>query len=218
MRRGTAQPAAVPAAGQPAGAGTLAQGPTVATTPPTPPPPNWPVNDPPRDASVSWSAQGLSIDARNSSLQQILDAISSETGAKVEGMDKDERVFGIYGPGDAREVLSQLLDGTDYNVLMVGNGKRGAPQQIVLSEKTAGAPQPNAPVNQGDMYEPPVAPFQPPQPVNPPEPPNQAPRSPQQILQEMQQRQMMMREQQMHQMQTQEPQQQEQQQQDQQQQ
>lgn len=192
-KKGTVQPnpaaAAIPAP-------TPVQTPA---TPPPPPQPQWPVNDPPQQASVAWSAQGLSIDARNSSLEEILKDVASQTGVKIEGMDKDERVFGIYGPGQPRDVLSELLEGTDYNVLMVGAGERGAPQQIVLSVKPEGGPQPNAPVAQNDVYEPPEAPFEPPQPVQQPQqvmPPNQSPRTPQQILQEMQQRQLLMQQQQ----------------------
>ena len=168
-------------------------------TPPAPPKPQWPINDPPQQASVGWSAQGLSIDAKNSSLQQILNDIAAQAGVKIEGMEKDERVFGVYGPGQPRDVLSQLLEGTDYNVLMVGAGERGAPQQIVLSTKPAGGPQPNAPVPQGEMYEPPAPPPYEPPPTTPQQqpqvPPNQAPRTPQQILQEMQQRQLLMQQQ-----------------------
>lgn len=175
-----------------------------------PPLPQWPVNDPAQQASVTWTAQGLSIDARNSSLRQILDSVQSQIGVKIQGMDKDERVFGIYGPGEPRDVLSQLLEGTDYNLLMVGNGQNGVPQQILLSEKPSGGPQPNAPVTQGDMYEPPIAPYEPPQPLPPP-PGMHTPepqRTPQQILQEMQQRELMMRQQQIQQQQQQQQQQQ----------
>ncbi|MGH9591222.1 MAG: hypothetical protein ACRD25_12560 [Terracidiphilus sp.] len=183
--------------------------------PAAPPLPHWPVNDPAQQASVTWTAQGLSIDARNSSLRQILDSVQSQIGVKIQGMEKDERVFGVYGPGEPREVLSQLLEGTDYNLLMVGNGTNGVPQQILLSEKPAGGPQPNAPVTQGDMYQPPVAPYEPPQPL--PQPPRahptQPPRTPQQILQEMQQRELMMRQQQIQEQQHQEQEQQDQQQQ-----
>jgi hypothetical protein len=179
-------------------AATAAKPATAPAAPPAPPKPQWPVNDPPQQASVGWSAQGLSIEAKNSSLQQILHDIAAQTGVKIEGMDKDERVFGVYGPGQARDVLSELLEGTDYNVLMVGAGEHGAPQQIVLSAKPAGGTQPNAPVPPGEAYEPPMAPYEPPQPVpqqQPQMPPNQAPRTPQQILQEMQQRQLLMQQQ-----------------------
>ena len=178
----------------------------VPAPPAAPPLPQWPVNDAAQQATVTWTAHGLSIDARNSSLRQILDAVQSQTGVKVQGFDTDERVFGVYGPGQPREVLSQLLEGTDYNLLIVGNRENGVPQQIQLSAKPSGGPQPNAPVSPRDAYEPPVAPYEPPQPLPkpPPAPPNQAPRTPQQILQEMQQRELMMREQQMQQQQQQE--------------
>lgn len=180
----------------------LAEAAQVPAPPAAAPLPQWPVNDPAQQATVTWTAQGLSIDARNSSLRQILDSVQSQTGVKIQGFDADERVFGIYGPGQPREVLSQLLEGTDYNLLMVGNGAKGAPQQILLSAKPSGELQPNAPVAPGDTYEPPIAPYEPPQPLpKPPAQPNETPRTPQQILQEMQQRELMMREQQMQQQQ-----------------
>lgn len=171
---------------------------TPPAAPAAPPAPQWPVNDPPAQASVVWNAQGLSIDAKNSSLQQILNEISSQTGVKIEGIGEDERVFGVYGPGDPREVLSDLLEGSGYNVLMLGMGQRGTPQQIVLSSRPQGGAQPNAPVSQGEMYQPPIAPYQPPEPIAHP---NEPQRTPQQILQEMQQRQQLMREEQMRQQQ-----------------
>lgn len=166
--------------------------------PAAPPLPKWPANDPAQQASVTWTTQGLSIDARNSSLRQILDSVQSRIGVKIQGMEKDERVFGIYGPGQPGDVLSQLLEGTDYNLLMVGNEKNGVPSQILLSEKPAGGPQPNAPVAPGDTYEPPIAPYEPAQPQPPlGTHPNEPPRTPQQIMQEMQQRELMMRQQQL---------------------
>jgi len=99
----------------------------------TPETPHWPVNDQAAVAAVTWDSQGLRIDAANSSLQQILKDISTATGAKVEGMSTDERVFGAYGPGQARDVLSQLLQGAGYNVMMIGDQGQGAPREILLS-------------------------------------------------------------------------------------
>ncbi|HZP06105.1 MAG TPA: hypothetical protein VFB43_14480 [Terracidiphilus sp.] len=107
-------------------------------TPAPPPPPDWPINDKPAPATVVWDSQGLRIDAANSSLQQILKDVSTDTGTKVEGMNADQRVFGSYGPGPANEVLSQLLSGTGYNVLMIGDQGAGTPRQIVLSSKPSG--------------------------------------------------------------------------------
>jgi len=112
--------------------------------PVVPPPPNWPANDLPGAASVVFDSRGLLIVASNSSLAQILRDVSTDTGAKVEGMGADERIFGTYGPGSARDVLSELLDGSGYNVLMVGDRGQGTPRRIVLSPQAGGAMQSTA--------------------------------------------------------------------------
>jgi hypothetical protein len=111
-------------------------------TPPAPPPPDWPANDQPSEASVTWDSRGLSVVAANSSLVQIMKAVSADTGASLDGLSKDQRVFGIYGPGPARDVITQLLDGSGYNVLMVGDMGQGTPRQIILTPQTPGSPQP----------------------------------------------------------------------------
>jgi hypothetical protein len=107
----------------------------VVVTPPPPEPPHWPANERPADASVIWDSRGLLISAQNSSLKQILDDIAAATGAKVEGLGADQRIFGSYGPGKAHEVLTQLLDGTGYNVLLIGDQGAGTPRQIVLTSR-----------------------------------------------------------------------------------
>jgi len=165
--------------------------------PPAPKPPDWPVNDPPAQANVVWDSHGLSIQAANSSLDQILKDISTETGAKVEGFSKDQRIFGSYGPGPTREVLSELLDGSGYNLLMVGGRTADDPLQVVLSVRPSGPAPPLAPSAQADADND-IAPDEPEvQQPQPPVPfparmennPAQQPRTPQQIMQEMQQRQ-----------------------------
>jgi hypothetical protein len=153
--------------------------------PVAPPPPNWPVNDKAVAATVAWDSHGLRVDANNSSLAQILQDVSTDTGAKVEGLaQKDVRVFGTYGPGPANEVLSQLLNGTGYNVLMIGDQGSGAPRQIVLTTAPRGpAPQNNARnTNNGDDDNEPDQQIQEPPPViNGGFPP---PSSPQQMQEE----------------------------------
>jgi hypothetical protein len=107
-------------------------------TPPAPEAPKWPANEKPVPATVTWDSQGLHIDAANSSLAQILTDVSTATGATVEGFDADQRVFGVFGPGPARDVLSQLLQGSGYNVILIGDQGQGTPREILLSSRHAG--------------------------------------------------------------------------------
>ena len=109
-----------------------------AATPPEPELPKWPANEKPVPATVTWDSQGLRIDAANSSLAQILHDVATATGAKVEGLDSDQRVFGAFGPGPARDVLCQLLQGSGYNVLLIGDQGQGTPREILLSLRHAG--------------------------------------------------------------------------------
>jgi hypothetical protein len=145
----------------------------------------------------------LRIEAANSSLHQILKDVSTATGTKVEGLGADERVFGAYGPGQARDVLSQLLQGSGYNVMMVGDLGQGAPRQIVLSSRQGGATPVSASNSaasnnddeETDTDEQPQPEQQPhpqplvPVPIRPVYGPGNPPRTPQQIMQEMQQQQ-----------------------------
>jgi outer membrane biosynthesis protein TonB len=165
--------------------------------PPAPEPPKWPAFDQPAQAAVIWDSHGLSIDAANSSLLQILKDVSSATGAKVDGLGSDERIFGVYGPGQARDVLSQLLQGSGYNIMMIGDQGQGAPRQILLSARQAGVAQSSgakSSPNSNEDDEPDEQPAaQEPPPMRPGfPPPGMAPRSPQQVQQEMQQRQQQM--------------------------
>lgn len=189
-----------PAATHPASA---PQTPPEPVAPPAPKPPDWPVNDHPSEATVVWNSQGLRIEASNSSLGQIMKDISSSTGVKIQGLGSDQRIFGNYGPGNARDVLAQLLDGSGYNVLMIGDQGEGTPREILLSKQTKGGASPagagDTPVaapndDNSDAEEQPDQQPQPPQQTQPPEirngfTPGAPPRTPQQIMQEMQQRQ-----------------------------
>jgi hypothetical protein len=172
--------------------------------------PDWPINDKPSPASVVWDANGLRINASNSSLQQILGEVSTETGTKVEGLNADQRVFGAFGPGKARDVLSQLLQGSGYNVLLAGDIGQGTPREVVLSPRLSspsGAPNNamNRPQQEGDedSPEPPEEqpPIQIPQVQNGPRPgfgpggPGGPVRTPQQVMEEMQQRQILQQQQ-----------------------
>jgi hypothetical protein len=165
------------------------------TTPPAPVMPLWPANEKPLDAAVTWDSQGLRITAANSSLHQILNDVATATGTTVEGMETDERIFGVYGPGTARDVLSKLLLGTSYNVLMIGEQGEGTPRQIVLSSRNrssgtapvAANPAPNGDDDADADDQPQQPPPQPPPSIRPGFGPHG--RTPQEVQQEMERRQ-----------------------------
>jgi len=198
-RINTSQLVAAPPQAQPALPGVQ---PDPAAPAPVPEAPHWPVNDQPEEPSVTWDSHGLSIEARNSSLEQILKDISTATGATVEGISGDERVFGVYGPGQPRDVLSQLLLGAGYNVIMIGDQGGGAPRQILLAARHTtddqATPNRNAAANNNndddsadnDVEDQPVQ-----QPPMRPGFPGGPPRTPQQMLQERQERMQQMQQQ-----------------------
>ncbi len=196
IARGELHQARIPARAQAAAQNQAAQ-PAPPAPPPAPKAPDWPVNSQPTPATVVWDSQGLRISADNSSLDQILHQVAQETGSKVEGLSQDQRVFGSYGPGEPRDVLSQLLEGSGYNVLMLGGQGDGAPEEIVLSIAKPAGPQPVA-SNASDDAEGQVE--EPPEPLPEPRPepvrsgfaPGQPPNTPQQLWQDMRERQLQM--------------------------
>jgi hypothetical protein len=52
---------------------------------------------------------------------------------KIQGMKTGPRIFGVYGPGDAREILSDLLAGSGYNFVMVGGANGSIPHDLLLT-------------------------------------------------------------------------------------
>lgn len=175
-----------------------------AAAPPAPPPPDWPANHQPNPATVVWDSRGLQIQASNSSLDQILRDVATDTGAKLDGLGQgtgsNQRIFGTYGPGPARDVISKLLDGSGYNVLMIGGTGDQPPQQIILSKSAAGTPPPaNTAAQPSEQQEEPDVPteqnveqdYRPPEYPMPPRNPfgGPAPRTPQEVQQQIQQRQ-----------------------------
>lgn len=93
-------------------------------------------------ATVSLQNGALTIEAHNSDLAGILRKIAQMSGMTIDGLNKNARVFGDYGPGNPREVLSNLLVGTGYNFFMAGNGPDGAPRELVLIAQSGNKPTP----------------------------------------------------------------------------
>jgi hypothetical protein len=156
------------------------------------------LQQPARDAQIVFADGNLSIHADNSSLAAILHEIASNSGMKIEGLGADERVFGNFGPGAPRDVLADLLVGTAYNQVLLGDLSNGAPRELILSPATRGgvsAPSPavqaNANADDGneadaaDNIPPPPPPQQEPPAGSPQQPPGV--RTPQQLFEQLQQ-------------------------------
>jgi len=165
----------------------------IAAPPPLPPAPIWPANQPPTPATVSWDSRGLAIEASNSSLYQILHQVAVETGAKFEGLTQDQRVFGTYGPGPARDVLSKLLDGSGYNVLIIGGRDADAPIEVDFFVSSPATSQTDANdrnrrnPEDDDAAEPPESPAPPPPQMKTPfgNGDSGSPETPQQIMEDI---------------------------------
>jgi hypothetical protein len=155
-----------------------------------------PADQPPNPARVSSDARGLEIEASNSSLNRILQQVAADTGAKLEGLAQDQRVFGTYGPGPRSDVLLKLLDGSGYNVLIISGRDSDAPLEIVLSARLSASPQTSANNQNRGLEQPEPEPQRAyssepprPQPVQNPFGNGEPPRDPMQLMQEILQRQ-----------------------------
>jgi len=88
---------------------------------------------------VSYQGGELSIVAHNSTLADVLRAVRKLTGADMEiPPNATERVVADIGPGPARTVLAELLNGTHFNYVMVGSTTDPtAVQSVVLTPKSS---------------------------------------------------------------------------------
>jgi hypothetical protein len=158
--------------------------------PPQPPPaPLTPEQLPAQPPQVSYLNGQLTIISRNSTLADILHAVSRQTGAVIElpAGAGFERVAGRMGPGTARDVLAELLNGSRYDYVMIASAAnpRGL-QHVILTPKSAGgeAPAPNPATTAYQQPEQQVSPNEPEMPPDataddqeppPEEPPSETP-------------------------------------------
>jgi hypothetical protein len=103
------------------------------------------LQQPAQEAQIVLTNDTLLIHADNSSLSGILHQVASKSGMKIDGLGGDERVFGTFGPGAPRDVLADLLNGTAYNVVLLGDLSNGAPRELILTPATRGAAAPAPP-------------------------------------------------------------------------
>lgn len=121
-------------------------------SPPLPPPPSpTPEQLPSRQPTVTYQNGELTIQAANSTLGDILRAVGSKTGASIDvPPGANERVVSQFGPGPAREVLAKLLNGTNFNYVMIGTpADPTTVAQLILTVRRGG--EENA--NHGAVYQ-----------------------------------------------------------------
>jgi hypothetical protein len=187
----SAQPAPAPSQPVPAQ-------PAPAPQPPAAPPVNQVppsmLQQPAAEAQIVFTGDTLSIRADNSSLAAILHQVAGKSGMQIEGLSGDERVFGSFGPGAPRDVLADLLNGTAYNLVLLGDLGDGAPRELILTPATragAAAPPPSPMTTTIDQAaNEPDAEIPQPQPEVPPAgntpPPTPGVKTPQQLFEQLQ--------------------------------
>jgi hypothetical protein len=99
--------------------------------PPPPPLPSGPTGQPvqqiPLDSiaavppQVSFQNSQLTIVAPNSTLADILRAVRKLTGAEIDIPPAPERVVTHLGPGPARAIVAELLNGSRFNYVLLGS-------------------------------------------------------------------------------------------------
>ena len=130
-------------------------------------------------ARVTLNQGQLTVNANNSDLRSILTEVASSGGMTIEGLDKSSRVFGQYGPGAPRDVLTALLDDTGYNFVMLGGANGGVPRELVLTTRSsnslphaqaqAAAPDDDANADDQEPLGPGAIPHPPPEPSDDPQ-------------------------------------------------
>jgi hypothetical protein len=90
---------------------------------------------------VNYEGGKLTIEAHNSTLADVLKEVREQTGAELDiPANANERVVADLGPGRARDVLADLLNGTHFNYVMVGSiTDPTAIQSIVLTPRSGAA-------------------------------------------------------------------------------
>lgn len=122
---------------------------------PLPSGPTGPVQPIPLDAiaavppQVSYHDNQLTIVAPNSTLADILRAVRKQTGADIEVPTAPERVVTHLGPGPARDIVAELLNGSRFNYVLLGSPANDSIlTKVVLVAKTGPdtiTPPPQAP-------------------------------------------------------------------------
>lgn len=93
--------------------------------------------------SVSYQNGDLTINAENTTLAAVLESIAKKTGAVIDvpagsGL---ERIVDHIGPAPPSDVLTQLLNGSHFNFVIVSSPEHpNVPAQVLLSMRDSEAP------------------------------------------------------------------------------
>jgi hypothetical protein len=134
--------------------------------PPLPSGPTGPVQPIPLDSmapvppQVNYQNSQLTIVAPNSTLADILKAVRKQTGADIDVPSAPERVVTHLGPGPARDVIAELLNGSRFNYVLLGSPADNASlTRVVLVAKTGSeSVSPVGGVSVAEQQQPGVAP------------------------------------------------------------
>lgn len=144
--------ASTKAARKPAGKKAVSQ-PVEAPRPPLP------QELPPVAPTVTYRDGLLTIIAENSTLSDILMGVRKATGAMVDApASANERVATRLGPGQPRDVLTALLNGSRYDYILLSPAENpGGVRRLILRARTGGDAGPPAESSGGALL-PPTAP------------------------------------------------------------
>ena len=89
---------------------------------------------------VTYEGGQLTIVAHNCTLADVLHAVKKQLGADLDvPPNATERVVADLGPGTPRQVITDLLNGTHFNYVIVGSASDPtAVQSLALTPKTGG--------------------------------------------------------------------------------
>jgi hypothetical protein len=100
-----------------------------------------PAPEPAKSFEVSFQDGMLSVMSTKGSLAEVLTEIRKQTGADIAipaGAEQEE-VAASLGPGTPRDVVSQLLNGSRYNFILIGaDNDPNKLERVILSPKGAG--------------------------------------------------------------------------------
>jgi len=125
---------------------------------------------PPVAPTVTYLNGQLSIQSNNATLAQVLRSVQAKTGASfdIPASAGSDRVVAQLGPGQPRDILASLLNGSKFNYIILGSPTQpGSVQKLILM------PRQNTPITNTAQNRPTPQPQPEPQPEDdytPPEP------------------------------------------------